>query len=426
MTYYSILYRYILDLFVQDEIKNLNIYVAAAGGTLLSFFKHFKDYSIMRNNNIYKFSIPMPFYKEHLDKVISINKNIEKSKITSLYFSLPTNSSDFTGFEQDRFYWDFETDFEFWKPLIEYSLNNNFDFIYVLNSPVIYYEHYKKLPVMLEKLDKLLNNLRKTGINKVRVCNPQLMGHINKYYSDFELFISTSSEMKIIKEYTNLFSEFKNIKECVPSWDINKNFKLLKNLRKLFPQIKLELMVNEGCIPACSFRIIHNNYFNGNCPYYCYSDMFFIEKCSSKIDKNLAYYFTNTNIIYPWEIKEYSKIGISNFKLVGRNSEYFKTGEYIDYYNYYLKGIDNINYIKDIAIKYLNNHLHNNNINYKVSEIMYYLPDIKHFTKFGHLCSSICGTDCKYCYKCAEKIQKVLNKQEEKLRKKSLPICKCS
>ena len=82
---------------------------------------------------MYEFSLSMPFFKEHIDKLISINKEIEKSKITSLYFSLPTNSIDFTGFEQDRFNWNVETDFDYWKPLIEYSLNNGFDFIYVLN-----------------------------------------------------------------------------------------------------------------------------------------------------------------------------------------------------------------------------------------------------------------------------------------------------
>ena len=71
---------------------------------------------------MYEFSLPMPFFKEHIDKLISINKEIEKSKITSLYFSLPNNSIDHTGFEQGRFNWDVETDFDYWKPLIEYSL----------------------------------------------------------------------------------------------------------------------------------------------------------------------------------------------------------------------------------------------------------------------------------------------------------------
>ena len=47
--------------------------------------------------------------------------------------------------------------------------------------------------------------------------------------------------------------------------------------------------------------------------------------------------------------------------------------------------------------------------NYKVKDIRPYLPEIKHFIKNGHLCSSICATECFYCYKCAQKIKKHLN-----------------
>ena len=353
---------------------------------------------------------------------------IEKSKITSLYFSLPINSSDFTGFEQDRFIWDSDTDFEYWKPLILYTLDNNFDFIYVLNSPIVQYEHQKELYDKLNKLDKLINNLRILGVNKIRVCNPQLMGYINKNYPDMELYISTSTEIKTIKEYINLFSEFKNIKNCVPSWDVNKDFKLLKNLSKYSKNIKIELMVNEGCLPACPYRYIHNSWLNrrtdcGNSNYF-YTNKFFTENCGAKMDKNFAYYLANTNLIYPWEIEEYKKIGINNFKLVGRNSPDFKKGHYIDNYNYYLKGIDNTKNILNMPIRYFNHYItHNINLNYTVKELMLYLPDIKHFIKYGHLCASRCENECNYCHKCAEKIKKVIKQQEEKERRKTQPIC---
>ena len=46
-----------------------------------------------------------------------------------------------------------------------------------------------------------------------------------------------------------------------------------------------------------------------------------------------------------------------------------------------------------------------------------------HFKKYGHLCALICGVECKYCYKCAEKIQKVFEKKQEEQRKRILPVC---
>ena len=378
---------------------------------------------------MYEFSVPMPFFKEHIDKLISINKEIEKSKITSLYFSLPTNSTDFTGFEQDRFNWDIETDFNYWKPLIEYTLNNGFDFIYVLNSPIIHYEHDKELYTKLDKLNRLIENLEKLGINKIRLCNPQLMGYISKNYPYIELYLSTSSEIKTIKDYSNLFLEFKNIKECVPSWDVNKNFKLLKNLQSLFPNIKLELMVNEGCLPSCPFRNVHNSMANRetNLENYFYSCKFITQNCSKKMKNDIACYLANNNIIYPWEINEYSKIGINNFKLVGRNSEAFITGKYLEYYKYYLKGVDDIKNILDLPIRYFNHYIfQDKNINLKVKEIKSYLPDIKHFIKQGHLCSTICNEECNYCFKCARKIQKVFDAKHKNEMTRTIKMCVCN
>ena len=74
---------------------------------------------------MYHFSTPMPFYKEQINNLIEINNKVYKSQINTLYFSLPSNSTDFTGFEQGRCCWNFETDFNFWKPLIEYSIAKN-------------------------------------------------------------------------------------------------------------------------------------------------------------------------------------------------------------------------------------------------------------------------------------------------------------
>ena len=377
---------------------------------------------------MYHFSTPMPFYKEQINKLININNKVYKSQINTLYFSLHTNSSGFTGFEQDRYDWNTVTDFNYWKPLIEHSLNNNFDFIYILNSPRTQNCADDNLKIMLDKLDNLINNLRSLNIKKVRVCNPQLMGYLNKYYPDIELYISTSLEYKTIKEYSNLFNMFNNIKEFVPSWDLNKNFNFLKNIKLKYPNIKVELMVNEGCIPGCPFRYIHNHWnkiqpTKENYNFY-YTCGYITSTCGKTSNKNRPYYLTSTNIIYPWEIKEYKKIGITNFKLVGRNSDEFQTGEYLKYYEYYLKGIDDIKNIENIPIRYFNHYItHDENLNYTVKEIKPYLPNIKHFINKGHLCAAICQAECNYCQKCAQKLEKAIKQQEQIEKLRHIPIC---
>ena len=55
----------------------------------------------------------------------------------------------------------------------------------------------------------MINNLEKLGCNKLRICNPQLMGYISKNYPYIELYLSTSSEIKTIKDYSAfIYSSF--------------------------------------------------------------------------------------------------------------------------------------------------------------------------------------------------------------------------
>ncbi len=377
---------------------------------------------------MYQFSAPMPYTIEHINKLLDINKQIEKSKIRTLYFALPSNCSDCTGFEQSRFITRNNTDFNYWKQLILHSCNKGFEFIYLLNSPKIYNPENDNINERLEKLDSLLNKLLNIGCNKVRVCNPQLIEYLNKNYSNFELYLSTSSEMKTINEYSNLFFMFKNIKEFVPAFDLNKNFKFLKNAKNKFKNINIEIMINEGCIPNCPIRNSHNLFItefknkpnNKN----IFNIDFFVQKCNQILCKNEFEYLCKCNIIYPWEIEKYSQIGINKFKFVGRNTDIFSTGEYLEYYYAYLKGIDNINNIKKLPLRYFNNYIcTNKNITFSVDEIKKYLPNIKHFQKYGHLCASQCGVKCRYCYKCAKKVQKAFWKKQKELQKRNVPFC---
>ena len=379
---------------------------------------------------MYNFTTPMPHSVEDINELIKINKEVEKSSITGVYFSLPSNSSDFVGFEQGRFWYNEVTDFNYWKPLIEYSMNNGFEFIYLLNSPKIYNPEFEDPAVHLERLDRLINELKKLGCNKLRVCSPQLAGYLNENYPEIELYLSTSTEFQGIKEYANFFSMFQNIKGYVPSWNLNKNFKFLKNITKRFPNIEIELMMNEGCIPNCPLRTSHNIYVSGTTR--CiknkgiFNDSFFINKCNYILRSGVFWYLCNGNVIYPWELEEYRKIGITKFKLVGRNNPEFRTGEYLENYRKILNGIDDFDYIKDEEIRHFNNYIYRTKIvKFKISEIKSYLPKIEHFKKYGHLCASRCGVECRYCYKCAEKIQKIHEKKMKEMEEQPhyVPAC---
>ena len=208
----------------------------------------------------------MPYTTDDIQKLLDINNRVEKSGITSLYACVPRGCEVFTGFEQSRNFAFDNISWDYWKRLINQTFDYGCDFIYLLNSPLPLTIENPDFSLRLEKLDLLLTELRKTGVKKLRIASVQLMSYISKYYSDFDVLASTSLEYKTILEYQNFIQFHGEVKQIVPSHDVNKNFPLLKNLRKRYPETELELMVNEGCLQGCPHRNLHeiSNYGNKN------------------------------------------------------------------------------------------------------------------------------------------------------------------
>ena len=256
------------------------------------------------------------------------------------------------------------------------------------------------------------------------------MSYIGKNYSDFEILASTSLEYKTIWEYQNFIHFHNEIKQIIPSHDVNKNFLLLKSLRKRYPAIKLELIVNEGCLKGCPNRMFHemlsidtSKIINNDI---CLSKSYGTFFCEKVLQKYPIQSLIIGNLIFPWEIQEYQKIGICNFKLVGRDGYLENFEKYINSFTLYLKGVENIKNIENCALSDFTHHLNNNNPVLKelsVKKYIKYLPDIKYFVKNGHKCSVYCGNKCKYCYKCAEKVQKIFNADYKIMRKRNIPSC---
>lgn len=363
------------------------------------------------SNEKYKFSIPMPYNKEHLDIINNINKMVEKSEINSFYFSLPLNCPNLCGFEQARNTSN-NSSYEHWLDLIETSNNNGYDVIYTLNTPNPTLENKDDIEYKLEKLDNLIKDLCEIGCNKFRVSNLRLLYYLTKTYPNIILYSSTSFEYKTIKEYENFIKLYPNIKQIVPSHDLNKNFKVLKNLKTKLNNIEIELIVNEGCLGGCPLRREHSCFvpYKSNQTISIFKNDYFIEKCFELFDEDIFLQIFKSNLIFPWDIKEYGKIGIKNFKLVGRDffANINSGNLYNDYYDY-LKGIDDYKNIENKSLSIFIHRLRNEEkLKYHIKDIKPYMPQIDHFKKYGHLCSSICNVECKYCYICADKIKKII------------------
>lgn len=379
----------------------------------------------MKKNEI---SVPMPYKEEQIDKIKDINNQVIKSEITNMFFTLPMTCDLFTGFEGKRNLEIDKKDFGYWENIISYAINSGFDLIYLLNSPRMLMLDSPDFKDQLQKLDILLTKLKQIGCTKLRVTNPQLMFYLRNNYPDFTLYASTSLEYKTIKEYQNFLALHPTIKQIVPSHDINKNFKILKNLKKSFPELDIEIMLNEGCLGGCPQRLYHSAEnlgvdINFNRDFYL-SNTIYSKLCSKLLNSAPFLHICKASNIYPWEVKEYNKLGIYKFKLVGRDIDSQTKDMLIDSYLTYLKGIDNYKNIEEETFVSLIYHLFKYPHKYKIKDVKPYLPKIEHFKKKGHLCASVCGDECRYCYDCAEKLEKHLNKIYPTFNEKQKSIIK--
>ena len=352
---------------------------------------------------VYEFSVPMPFSEWQIKKISEINQRLSESKITSLYNCLPANCEESTGFEQGRVSVEKFTLHDYLK-VAESSINNGFKVVYLLNNPLYKIGENDDVEIKLQKIDRLINEFRKVGSIAFRVTNTHLLEYFAKNYPDIELYASTSQEFYSIKQYDNLFKLFPQVKNVIPSCDANKNFLFLKNFKKKYPNVNIELMVNEGCSAGCPMRNEHCISAANNL------DLEFHEKCCPRDNMSFWLDVCKSNIIFPWEIKEYSAIGINHFKMPGRNSMDFFSGECLKTYYKYLLSIEKPKELENICF----NKLIFRYSNWEIKDIDFqsikkYLPKISHFKKQGHLCSSVCGVKCKYCYKCAEKLNNMFS-----------------
>lgn len=360
---------------------------------------------------MYKFSVPLRLDFDIIDKLAELNDSLTKSKIISLYNCLPANAEGLTGFEQTRTKMPDVNSFEDMAKYISYAINKGFDFVYLLNSPRPFSLDKDNLKKQKENLNTLLKQLLEVNCTKIRITNTQLIDYVYEKFPEFNICCSTSQEYTQLKQYKNLLQCFPGIKNIVPSWDMNKNFPFLLNFKKAFPDVEIELMLNEGCIAGCPFRIHHHLLFSSKSTFENFNED--QSECFNAVMKNCTSIYNNnfweticlSNVIYPWDIPVYAKLGFNNFKLVGRclkedNNDYF-----YKFCQMYLMGLEDNSIYDNVLFKNFNYYIYRNPaIRFKASEIRPYLPDINHFVKNGAKCASECGVKCRYCYNLAKKL----------------------
>ena len=358
---------------------------------------------IPKQTGTYEFSCPLPFNYKTIDEIAELNSTLKKSKVVSMYNNTPLPlGSKFNSWIQivRGHNYDIKTYDDFGK-YVKYAIKNGFKFSYLMNSPKGFsneeYEKYIKNEFLY-----LLDYLIKIGCKDIKVSSPNVASLINEATNNyFNLSVSTAWELHNIPQYIHLFQNYPNFTLIDISKDENQNFLFLKNLKQLFPDKKIELMTTEPCMKGCPARVSHscNQYTN---KFKCIKIYREIGSVASKLI---------AGTIYPWDLEYYSAIGINNFKYVASNFDGNRANwKDITVLKFYLDIVENG--IRDIRANDFFSIIYGDTFfdkpNIKMAEIMPYFPDIRHFVKHGHECSTKCSVECNYCYQCAKKLESKL------------------
>lgn len=346
----------------------------------------------------YNIYAPMPFNYKLLDAMKEMNKRYKKSQIKTVYNNIPYPL--FSYFEENfqsvkGFNGDIHSFGDFAK-YVKYAKELGFNFVYILNSPRPFPEDtYKKFE---KPLLELIDKIEELGCHEFKLANQQLVKILSDKKPHLKLSASTSFEFHNISQYENLFNTYPQIKSANISIDDNRNYTFLKNLKRKFPNINIEVMLNEPCHHGCPARICHASTF------------FSTWDCRKLIEQigELRYHL-ESNVVYPWWLPYYQDIGINTFKLFTFTFRAdMKSVDFIDYFMYCIEyGAEYLNAFQFFTGMYGMNFKFKNNTS--MSEIIPYLPKMEHFVEYGHKCSTICRLDCNYCTSNLEKIKQILN-----------------
>jgi hypothetical protein len=120
----------------------------------------------------------------------------------------------------------------------------------ILINPIILQEPLEVAgPKILEQLEKALSRWL---INDFTVVNLSLAAALKARFPEVPVTASTLMEIYAPNQLTYI----EDIDVVVPSTRITRNMEALTDLKRLFKG-KIRLMVNEGCLPGCPFRVQH-------------------------------------------------------------------------------------------------------------------------------------------------------------------------
>jgi collagenase-like PrtC family protease len=247
-------------------------------------------------------------------------------------------------------------------------------------------------PLYVSRLLKLIKEFHKThGLDSVIIANPLLIRKVKKEIPTIEVITSAFSEIDCLNRAI-FFARFGA--DTLTLNGLNRDLETLKEIKEN-TNAKIRLMVNEGCIWKCPFRVFHNNYTSHASKEERPPIDFCGQSCIG-LRKYYPFLILTSDWILPQWLKYYKKITLY-FKIVGRTMpREWIVKRTIDYMKENYEG--NLLELVESALPPF------------VREFKWNIPAKYFDEKFFKKVTS-CNKNCFSCKYCIELMEKILKEQ---------------
>ncbi len=335
------------------------------------------------------FSVPYNNDFSLLEKLTEI-KNLNGNRIEEIYLSGPQEYFG-SGREMPAISIDKIT------KIIKSCHENGLKVNLLLNSSCEGTEWYS--PENVSRILKLIKILHiKNGLDAVTIANPLFIQKVRKEFPKIKISASVIAQIDSVQR-ARFFDKF-GADVITPDRDINRDLELLKEIKEA-TDCELRLMVNEGCLFKCPYRIFHYNFTSHDSK----------DTSNKRINRNI--FTSNCNLIFksdpsnvlkscwirPEDISKYKKI-TNKFKIAGRQTK--DTSKLLKI----IKGYMNLSYEGNLL------DLFEAGISGFREKFNYYIDnkDLDKYNFFEKVVS--CNKNCSECKFCEELAKKIIKRRE--------------
>ncbi len=349
------------------------------------------------------FSIPSNFRKETIDQYAKLNEESTNSRIIETYGQITVGNTLASGRPVSILQ---KIDIKCLSDYISYSMQKGIGFSYTLNASCLGNKEFSREGMI--EIVSFLGKLYAAGVRSLTIALPSLIELVGTLKYDF--LIKASVICQITNPNKAMFFKKMGVNRLVIDESLNRRFGVLRDIRDAFGE-QVEIIVNSICHKDCVYRMFHYNEishdFNINSSENS-SIAYYPHRCIKRRYEDISN-FIKLTWIRPEDIKYYENIGISHFKIQGRQS--VLTGDPVSALRYYFdeKYDGNLLELLDLFSP-----LNSFNINIDNSKL-------DGFVKTFYENPEFCKDNCEKCGYCSSYANKCINgKESEEVREMAL------